>query len=281
MLIVPQLGCLLIETELGRLTIAPGEIGVIPRGVRFRVKLLDGPSRGYVCENYGNPFQLPELGPIGSNGLANARDFQTPAAWFEDINEPTEIVCKFLGRLWTTTLEHSPFDVVAWHGNYAPYKYDLSRFNAINSVSFDHIDPSIFTVLTSPSEMPGTANVDLVIFPPRWIVSEHTFRPPWYHRNVMSEFMGLICGIYDAKLEGFTPGGASLHNCMTAHGPDQTSCERAVDADLKPHYIKDTLAFMFESRFVFRPTAAALNASHRQQDYDDCWKGLSRRFIHA
>jgi homogentisate 1,2-dioxygenase len=277
MLIVPQVGHLLIETELGRLAITPGEIGVIPRGVRFRVKLL-GPSRGYVCENFGNGFQLPELGPIGSNGLANSRDFQTPIAWFEDSDEPTEVICKFLGRQWVTTLDRSPFDVVAWHGNCAPYKYDLARFNTINTVSFDHIDPSIFTVLTSPSETAGTANVDFVIFPPRWIVAEHTFRPPWYHRNFMSEFMGLVCGVYDAKLEGFTPGGASLHNSFTAHGPDQASYERAVSADLKPHYIKDTLAFMFESRYVFRPTALALNAAHRQRNYDDCWKGLPRRF---
>jgi homogentisate 1,2-dioxygenase len=278
LLIVPQLGRLLIDTELGRLAIKPGEIAVIPRGVRFRVRLPDGASRGYVCENYGNALQLPELGPIGSNGLANARDFQIPTAWFEDINEPTEMVCKFLGRLWTTTLNRSPFDVVAWHGNCAPYKYDLSRFNTINTVSFDHIDPSIFTVLTSPSEVAGTANVDFVIFPPRWIVSEHTFRPPWYHRNFMNEFMGLVCGVYDAKVDGFTPGGASLHNCMAAHGPDQASYERAVGANLKPYYMKDTLAFMFESRFVFRPTTAALNAAHRQRNYDDCWIGLPRHF---
>jgi len=278
LLIMPQLGGLVIESELGRLGITPGEICVIPRGVRFRVMLADGASRGYICENYGNAFQLPELGPIGSNGLANSRDFQTPSAWFEDRDEPTAIVCKFLGQLWTTTLDHSPLDVVAWHGNYAPYKYDLSRFNAVNTVSFDHIDPSVFTVLTSLSEIAGTANVDFVIFPPRWVVSEHTFRPPWYHRNLTSEFMGLICGLHDAKLEGFTPGGASLHNCMCAHGPDLASYEKGVAADLAPQYIKDTLAFMFESRFVFRPTALALSAGHRQRNYDDCWKELPRGF---
>lgn len=274
LLIVPQQGRLQLDTELGRLAIQPGEIAVIPRGVKFRVALPDRASRGYVCENYGHCFRLPELGPIGSNGLANPRDFQTPVAWFEDRREPTDIVTKFLGQLWSTELDRSPFDVVAWHGNYAPYKYDLARFNTVNSVSFDHIDPSIFTVLTSLTDTPGTANIDFVIFPPRWIVSEHTFRPPWYHRNIMSEFMGLVRGIYDAKLTGFTPGGASLHNCMTAHGPDKASHERAVGADLKPHYIEDTLAFMFESRYVFRPTAHAMGAPYLQADYDACWQGL-------
>jgi homogentisate 1,2-dioxygenase len=280
LLFVPQLGRLLVETELGRLLAAPGQIVVVPRGLKFRVSLPDGTSRGYVGENYGNPFRLPELGPIGSNGLANARDFLAPIAWFEDSAEPTELVTKFHGRLWTASLHRSPFDVVAWHGNCLPYLYDLSRFNTLNTVSFDHIDPSIFTVLTSPSETAGTANVDFVIFPPRWIVSEHTFRPPWYHRNVMSELMGLVRGTYDAKAEGFVPGGASLHNMMTAHGPDRTSYERAVAADLKPHYIDNTLAFMFESRFVFQPTTYAMNSSILQTDYDSCWDGLTSHFTH-
>jgi homogentisate 1,2-dioxygenase len=277
-LIVPQQGALQLDTELGRLHVTPGEIAVIPRGVKFRAGLPDGPSRGYICENYGNPLRLPELGPIGSNGLANPRDFLTPVAWYEDRREPTQIVTKFLGKLWSTQLDRSPFEIVAWHGNYAPYKYDLARYNAVNTVSFDHIDPSVFTVLTSLTETPGTANVDFVIFPPRWVVSEHTFRPPWYHRNFMSEFMGLVRGIYDAKLTGFTPGGASLHNCMTAHGPDVTSHDRAVAADLKPHYIADTLAFMFESRYVFRPTALAMSSPSLQGNYDDCWAGLASKF---
>jgi len=278
LLIVPQVGRLQLDTELGRIALQPGEMAVVPRGIKFRVALVDGASRGYVCENYGALFRLPELGPIGSNGLANARDFFTPHAWFEERDEPTELVTKFLGRLWSVHLERSPFEIVAWHGNYAPYKYDLARFNTINTVSFDHIDPSIFTVLTSPSDTPGTANVDFVIFPPRWVVAEHTFRPPWYHRNFMSEFMGLVRGIYDAKLEGFTPGGVSLHNCMTAHGPDLASYQRAVAAELKPHYIADTLAFMFETRYVLRPTAFAMATPARQRDYDDCWKGLTSRF---
>ena len=275
MLIVPQHGALHIVTEFGVLDVAPLSIAVIPRGVRFRVE-LDGPSRGYVCENYGAPFRLPDLGPIGSNGLANPRDFEAPVAAFEDSDAPAQLVQKFAGRLWETQLGHSAFDVVAWHGNLAPYRYDLTRFNTINTVSFDHPDPSIFTVLTSPSEHPGTANCDFVVFPPRWMVAEHTFRPPWFHRNIMSEFMGLITGAYDAKAEGFAPGGASLHNCMNAHGPDKASYEAAVRADLKPHKITDTMAFMFESRHILKPAAAAMTAAWLQSDYDQVWDDFTK-----
>lgn len=275
LLIVPQQGALRLATELGLLEVAPGEIALIPRGVRFRVE-LSGPSRGYVCENYGAPFRLPELGPIGANGLANARDFLSPVAWYEDREAPVEVVQKFQGGLWTTTLDHSPLDVVAWHGNLAPVKYDLVRFNTMGTVSFDHPDPSIFTVLTSPSEVPGTANCDFVIFPPRWMVAEDTFRPPWFHRNLMSEFMGLIHGAYDAKAGGFAPGGASLHNCMSAHGPDRESHAKATAAELAPHKIIDTMAFMFESRFVFRPTLFAMETPLLQADYDACWDGFQK-----
>jgi len=271
LLVVPQRGRLTLATELGVLDLAPGEIGVVPRGVRFRAGLPEGEARGYVCENYGAPFRLPDLGPIGANGLANPRDFETPVAWFEDADGAHEVVQKFQGRLWVCDLDHSPLDVVAWHGNLAPYKYDLARFNTINTVSFDHPDPSIFTVLTSPSDTPGTANCDFVIFPPRWMVAEHSFRPPWFHRNVMSEFMGLIHGAYDAKEGGFAPGGASLHNCMAGHGPDVASWEKATAAELKPHKIENTMAFMFESRWVIRPTAWAANTPLAQLDYDDCW----------
>ncbi len=228
-------------------TSRPARSRLIPRGVRFRALLPDGAARGYVAENHGALFRLPDLGPIGANGLANPRDFETPAAWFEDRDEPTEVVQKYLGSLWTTTLDHSPLDVVAWHGNLAPWRYDLSRFNTINTVSFDHPDPSIFTVLTSPSDVPGRANADFVIFPPRWMVAEGTFRPPWFHRNVMSEAMGLITGAYDAKAEGFAPGGLSLHNLMSGHGPDLASWEGASNADLKPHKIEGTMAFMVET----------------------------------
>lgn len=273
LLLVPQSGGLSIVTELGRLTVRPGEIAVLPRGIRFRVDLLDATARGYVCENYGALLRLPELGPIGSNGLANARDFLTPVAAVDD-SGPTEVVQKFAGGLWSAQLDRSPFDVVAWHGNYVPYKYDLARFNTINTVSFDHIDPSIFTVLTSPTVTPGTANVDFVIFPPRWAVAEHTFRPPWFHRNVMNEYMGLIEGSYDAKAEGFVPGGASLHNCMSAHGPDRASYEQAIAAELVPARIEG-LAFMFESAYVLAPTQFALATPARQADYDAVWRGFS------
>ena len=279
MLIVPEQGALRLVTELGIVTVAPQAVAVIPRGVRFRVELPDGAARGYVCENYGALFRLPDLGPIGANGLANPRDFETPVAWFEDGDEPHEIVQKYQGGLWSTRIGHSPFDVVAWHGNLAPYRYDLRRFNTINTVSFDHPDPSIFTVLTSPSAMPGTANCDFVIFPPRWMVAEDTFRPPWFHRNVMSEFMGLIHGVYDAKAGGFMTGGASLHNQMCGHGPDQASYAKAIAADLAPRKIEDTMAFMFESRHVFRPTAHALETPLAQRDYDNVWSNFEKAVL--
>ncbi len=273
MLIIPQQGALRVTTELGILDLAPGWVGLVPRGVRFRVE-VEGESRGYVAENNGLPFRLPELGPIGANGLANARDFETPVAWFEDRDEPTEVIQKSLGSLWTMTLDHSPLDVVAWHGNYAPWRYELARFNTFNSVSFDHPDPSIFTVLTSPSNVPGRANADFVIFPPRWMVAEDTFRPPWFHRNVMSEAMGLIHGAYDAKAEGFAPGGLSLHNLMSGHGPDLESWKKASEAELKPHKIEGTMAFMVETCWPYRPTRFALDRA--QPDYDEAWAGFPK-----
>ena len=268
LLIIPQSGTLEVFTELGRLTVAPGWIAVIPRGVRFRVDVSE-PSSGYVAENYGALFRLPELGPIGSNGLANPRDFETPVAAFEDVDAPHEVVQKYMGSLWTTTLDHSPLDVVAWHGTLAPYRYELARFNTIGSISFDHPDPSIFTVLTSPSDTPGRANADFVIFPPRWMVGEDTFRPPWFHRNVMSEAMGLIHGEYDAKADGFRPGGLSLHNIMSGHGPDVASWKSASEAELKPVKIDGTMAFMVESCWPYVPTRFALDRA--QPDYDQAW----------
>ncbi|HEU4704179.1 MAG TPA: homogentisate 1,2-dioxygenase [Sphingomicrobium sp.] len=274
LLILPQQGAIELLTELGRLEVAPGSIALVPRGVKFRVELLDGAARGYVAENYGAPFRLPELGPIGSNGLAAARDFEAPVAWFEDKDEPTQVVQKYLGHLWVTSLDHSPLDVVAWHGNYAPVRYDLARFNALGTVSFDHPDPSIFTVLTSPSAVPGRANADFVIFPPRWMVAEDTFRPPWFHRNVMSEAMGLIAGEYDAKAEGFAPGGLSLHNLMSGHGPDLDSWRKASEAELKPARIEGTLAFMVETCWPYRPTQFALERA--QSDYDQAWAGFPK-----
>jgi homogentisate 1,2-dioxygenase len=278
LLLVPQAGSIRLVTELGIIAVAPGEIAMVPRGVKFRVELLDSAARGYIAENYGGLLRLPELGPIGSNGLASARDFQAPVAAFEDRDGEVEVVQKFGGHLWASRFDHSPFDVVAWHGNYAPYKYDLARFNTINTVSVDHIDPSIFTVLTSPSEIPGTANLDFVIFPPRWMVAEHSFRAPWFHRNVMSEYMGLITGAYDAKASGFKPGGGSLHNCMSAHGPDRATFDAASSAELEPVYWDLGLAFMFETRFLLRPTRFALETPALQKGYDSVWAGFEKSF---
>ncbi|WP_411086062.1 homogentisate 1,2-dioxygenase [Streptomyces sp. 061-3] len=281
LLIVPERGGLLLRTELGLLRADPGHIALIPRGVRFRVELLDDSARGYVCENYGQPFTLPDLGPIGANGLANARDFLAPVAAYEDEDRPVQVINKFCGNLWSATYDHSPLDVVAWHGNHTPYVYDLHRFNVIGSISYDHPDPSIFTVLTSPSDTPGLAGVDFVVFAPRWLVGEDTFRPPYFHRNVMSEYMGLIEGAYDAKTAGkggFVPGGGSLHNMMSAHGPDRETFDRASAAELKPQKIDDGLAFMFETRWPVTATGQAATADHLQRGYDDVWQGLERNF---
>ncbi|HSK73195.1 MAG TPA: homogentisate 1,2-dioxygenase [Pyrinomonadaceae bacterium] len=278
MLVVAEKNRVRFLTELGIIEIKSGEIAVLPRGLKFRVELPDGDARGYICENYGAQFRLPDLGPIGANGLANPRDFETPVAWFEDREGEMEIAAKFGGNLWACETDHSPLDVVGWHGNYAPYKYDLQRFNTIGSISFDHPDPSIFTVLTSPSGETGVANCDFVIFPDRWLVAENTFRPPWYHRNIMSEYMGLCYGQYDAKEEGFMPGGGSLHNQMSAHGPDRDAFEKASNAELKPQKLEGTMAFMFESRYIIRPTQFAMETDALQKDYYEVWQGLKKNF---
>ena len=278
MLFVPQSGEIRLATEFGIIEITPGEIAVIPRGVKFRFELMDGAARGFVCENYGGAFTLPERGPIGANCLANPRDFLTPIAAYEDKDATSTLYVKWGGTLWKTELDHSPLDVVAWHGNYAPYKYDLRHFSPVGPVLFDHADPSIFTVLTAPSATPGTANIDFVLFSDRWMVAENTFRPPWYHMNVMSEFMGLIYGQYDAKADGFIPGGMSLHNTMLPHGPDFGAFEKASNVELKPHKLEGTMAFMFETRFPQRVTAFAANSPALQKDYAAYGRKLKKFF---
>ena len=278
LMIVPQLGRLRIVTECGVLEVEPQEICVIPRGMKFRVELLDGPSRGYVCENYGSYFELPERGPIGANGMANERDFLYPTAAFEDHESDGTLFVKFDGRLFASDLDHSPLDVVAWHGDHLPYKYDLRRYNTMGSISFDHPDPSIFTVLTSRSDRPGTANIDLAIFPDRWLVAEHTFRPPYYHVNIMSEFMGLVYGVYDAKPDGFNVGGMSLHNQYWPHGPDNEAWEGATNSDLAPEKLAGTMAFMWETRYPLIPTAYASGLPALQEDYQEVWATLRRWF---
>jgi homogentisate 1,2-dioxygenase len=279
LLIVPQQGRLTIATEMGRIDVEPLEIVVIPRGVRFQVSLPDGTARGYICENYGALLRLPDLGVIGSNGLANPRDFLTPQAAYEDLEGDYELLAKFNGNLWSAAISHSPLDVVAWHGNYAPYKYDLRRFSPVGSILNDHPDPSIFLVLQSPSDTPGVDTLDFVVFPPRWLVAENTFRPPWFHRNVASEFMGLIAGEYDAKADGFAPGGASLHNCMSGHGPDAATFDKASAIDTRvPHKVDNTMAFMFETKLPICTTPHALFSPQLQTDYSACWNGIKKNF---
>ncbi|KTD23404.1 Homogentisate 1,2-dioxygenase [Legionella lansingensis] len=277
-LFVPYLGDLHIHTEFGKLTIGPGKIAVIPRGVKFKVDLLSSLAAGYLCENSSSPLNLPQLGPIGANGLANPRHFLYPQAAFEHIEKEVVLICKYQHKFWTAKSNHSPLNVVAWHGNYAPYCYDLSLFNTINTVSFDHPDPSIFTVLTSESNTPGVANLDFVIFPPRWMVAEHTFRPPYFHRNIMNELMGLITGEYDAKKEGFIPGGVSIHNCMTAHGPDGDTYRSVIHEELKPTRYQNTLAFMFETRKPWLVSEQAFRHPAREANYSACWQSLPLNF---
>ncbi|WP_244649723.1 homogentisate 1,2-dioxygenase [Pseudovibrio japonicus] len=278
LLIVPQSGRLKIATEFGVIDLEPLEICILPRGMVFKVSLPDGKARGFICENYGAKFTLPNRGPIGANCLANPRDFKTPVAQFEDIEQPCHVTVKWCGEFHRTTIDQSPLDVVAWHGNYAPYKYDLRHFSPVGAISFDHPDPSIFTVLTAPTAEEGTANIDFVIFPPRWLPQEDTFRPPWYHKNIMSELMGNIYGQYDAKPHGFVPGGISLHNCMLPHGPDQEAFEKASHNSWDPVKLEDTMSFMFETRFPQQLTEFAAKEAPLQDDYVDCWSGLERKF---
>ncbi|WP_179379959.1 homogentisate 1,2-dioxygenase [Jannaschia marina] len=278
LLVVPQQGRLRFATELGTIDLAPQEIAILPRGLVYRVEVLEGPCRGFVCENYGQKFALPERGPIGANCMANRRDFKTPVAAFEDRNAPSTVTVKWGGRFHVTEIGHSPLDVVAWHGNYAPVKYDLNTYCPVGAVLFDHPDPSIFTLLTAPSGVPGTANIDFVLFRDRWMVAEDTFRPPWYHKNVMSELMGNIHGQYDAKPKGFVPGGLSLHNMMLPHGPDRQAFEGASTADLAPVKLADTMSFMFETRFPQHLTPFAAQEAPLQDDYIDCWSDLPKLF---
>lgn len=299
LLVVPQLTPLTVTTETGKMRVAPGEFFLIPRGIKFSVDLdmatdlsrhegEDSYARGYICEVYDSHFIIPDLGPIGANGLAHPKHFASPTAFYESKTFPTEegedyvLVQKFIGKLFSTTLESSPFDVVAWSGNYIPVKYDLANFNTIGSVSYDHLDPSIFTVLTSQTTSPGVAAIDFVVFPPRYAVQEDTFRPPYYHRNIMTEFMGNVMGQYDAKPEGFVPGSASLHSCMMGHGPDAATYKKFSDKSVAPNgpvrMSKNDLAFMFESTYIMKLTKWANEPCHQQTEYYKCWMDLQNEF---
>ncbi len=278
MLFIPQEGELIFKTEFGRLNIKPGDIAVLPRGVCFQVELLNDKARGYWVENYGQVFTLLSRGVIGANGTTEELDFRIPVAWYEERSGDFTMLRKFNGHVWEHAISHSPLDVVAWCGTYYPYQYDLSLFKPMFTASIDHPDPSIFVVLSSPSLAPGTSNLDFIIFPERWMVADHTFRPPYYHRNAMSEFMGNIRGAYDAKEHGFLPGGASLHNCMLGHGPDTEAYDHAIKQVLKPQYYEGNLAFMLESNKLFEITAEAYESPLREMQYQDCWKDLKLNF---
>lgn len=278
-LIVPQEGTLYITTEFGPMVVEPNEIVVIQQGMKFSVSSLNGEKlRGYILEVKGNHFELPYLGPIGANCLANPRDFQVPKAKIDtNLDVKHAIILKFQNELFLAEQSHSPYDVAAWFGNYTPYKYSLDKFVTVNSVSVDHPDPSIFTVLTCPSiGKPGTALADFVIFPPRWECASNTFRPPYYHRNCMTEFMGLIKGQYQAKSGKFAPGGGSLHQAMIPHGPDVECFKMASTQDTSvPKRVADgTMAFMFETCLTVKLTKWALT-QNVDQDYHKCWDGLS------
>jgi homogentisate 1,2-dioxygenase len=278
LLVVPQEGRLRFYTELGVIDLEPKEIAILPRGLVYRVEVLEGPCRGFVCENYGQKFDLPNRGPIGANCLANPRDFKCPVAAFEDREVASRVILKWCGQFHETSIGHSPLDIVAWHGNYCAYKYDLRTYSPVGAILFDHPDPSIFTVLTAPSGQEGTANIDFVLFRERWMVAEHSFRPPWYHKNIMSELMGNIYGVYDAKPQGFAPGGMSLHNCMLPHGPDRNAFEHGSNEPMVPQFQSETMSFMFETRFPQHLTEWAAKHAPLQDDYIDCWDSLEKKF---
>ena len=284
-LFVPQRGNLHLDTEMGKLLVKIGEFAVIPAGVKFRVMIPgneDIQHQGWICEIYGTHLHLPELGPLGANGLANPQDFKIPVADFSNEKGEYRIFAKFLGKFFVAESENSPLDIVAWRGNYYPFKYDFRNYNTMNSVSFDHPDPSIFTVLSAMSSTPGVAILDLVVFKQRFMVAENTFRPPYYHRNIMTEFMGNIYGEYDAKPSGgFEPGCSSLHSPMTPHGPESSVFEKASTAELEPVKYKDTMSFMFESCFVLRIANSAIGSTGvpvEDEKYHDCWKGFQNHF---
>lgn len=281
MLLLPQEGRLIIKSELGELEVEPWELALVPRGITFQVNLASGTShaRGYFLENFGDHFVVPDLGPIGvSSGLAHPRHFLAPEAQYEELKGNFELVSKFLGRLYRSPLSHSPLDVVAWYGSHVPCKYDMRLFMALNTVTYDHPDPSIGTVLSAYTASPGLANVDFVIFPPRWMVGENTFRPPWFHRNCMSEFMGLLTGSYDAKPDSFLPGASSVHNRFVPHGPDHQAVDRGTAQDTsKPERYGGTLAFMWETKLVWHPTEYALTELD-DHTYPECWQGIQARF---
>jgi homogentisate 1,2-dioxygenase len=278
LLLVPELGALRIRTELGWLRVRPGELAIMPRGIKFSVELPDGASRGVVLELYGNGFRLPERGPIGANGLADERHFLAPVAAYEDRACPGyEVLVKHGGQLFRATIDHVPYDVVAWHGNHVPCKYDLAHFNAMGSVSFDHPDPSILTVLTCPLDDHGNNMADVLVFSGRWEVAEHTFRPPYYHRNVATEFSYIVA--LPEPYSGFEKGAYFLSPSMTPHGISGRAHRQALEADDAPRRLPDgSIWVMFETALGLRLTPWAMASGNRDDAYHELWTDMPATF---
>jgi len=281
LLILPEQGALTLLTELGPLEVAPGQVALVPRGIRFSVLVSVGGARGYVAESFGRPFGLPDRGPVGANGLADARHFRAPSAWHEDrVSLGYRVTAKLAGRLFESTQDHSPFDVAAWQGNHVPTVYDLDAFSPVGNARFDHGDPSIHTVLSAPMDEQGAHTLDLVAFVARWDVTEHTFRPPYFHRNVTTELNGIV---RDAVVPGspFVPGCFFLTPSLVPHGVVAASVERHLAeaaAESPRRSSESSLWFQFETALPFVPTPWARDAAHRIADWPLVWGAYRKHF---
>ncbi|EOO02373.1 putative homogentisate -dioxygenase protein [Phaeoacremonium minimum UCRPA7] len=281
MLILPQEGRLDIQTEFGHLMVRPGELAVIQAGMRFTVRLPDGVGRGYIQEVFGSHYELPELGPVGSNGMALARDFEIPVASFDVDQSKWTIVVKLVGQLFAYEQNHTPFDVVAWHGTYAPYKYAMEKFINSATVDRDQSDPSIYCVLTAKSKIPGVSLSDFLIFTPKWSVTRNTFRPPYYHRNVATELMGMIYGTWAGSATLLEPGGLTYEPSYMPHGESYERWKEATSVDLQPQRMgEQSMAFMMHISGHVSLTKYALERSASLQALqEDLWDDFKPGFL--